>query len=155
MTKYLGVKKKKITAWCTELFCLAIKEATWTKKWNIFFLNLFTRFFLKKKNFFFCFLDGETPICELFKKKKIKRIEHNMKKSKVTGKKKERVIGRGPVTMAVRPVASMPWVTCSAVEDDENPEASLLLNGHILFRNNLNHTTPCQRTLTHCQHWST
>jgi len=37
-----------------------------------------------------------------------------------------------PVTMAVRPVASIPCVTCSAVEFHENPETPFLLNGHIL-----------------------
>jgi len=33
--------------------------------------------------------------------------------------------------MAVRPVPSRPSVTCSAVDDDENPEAPFFLNGHI------------------------
>lgn len=33
--------------------------------------------------------------------------------------------------MAVRPVPSIPSVTCSAVDDDENPEDPFLLNGHI------------------------
>lgn len=35
----------------------------------------------------------------------------------------------GAVTMALRPVPSIPSVTCSAVDDDENPEAPFLLNG--------------------------
>lgn len=34
--------------------------------------------------------------------------------------------------MAVRPVASIPCVTSSAVEDDENPDGPFLLNSHIL-----------------------
>ena len=38
-----------------------------------------------------------------------------------------------PVTMAVRPVPSIPWVTSSAVEEDENPDGSnFLWKGHIL-----------------------
>jgi hypothetical protein len=38
-----------------------------------------------------------------------------------------------PVTMAVRPVASIPLVTCSAVEFHENPETAFLLNGHMMM----------------------
>lgn len=37
----------------------------------------------------------------------------------------------GPVTMAVRPVPSIPSVTSSAVEEDENPDGPFLLNNHI------------------------
>ena len=33
--------------------------------------------------------------------------------------------------MAVRPVPSIPSVTSSAVEEDENPEGPFLLNNHI------------------------
>lgn len=42
------------------------------------------------------------------------------------------IISYEPVTMAVRPDASIPWVTSSAVEDDENPDGPFLQNGHIL-----------------------
>ena len=38
-----------------------------------------------------------------------------------------------PVTMAVRPVASIPWVTCSAVEQAENPDGPFLPQIHILL----------------------
>ena len=38
-----------------------------------------------------------------------------------------------PVTIAVRPLPSIPWVTSSAVEDDENPDAPFPLNGHIFL----------------------
>lgn len=34
--------------------------------------------------------------------------------------------------MAVRPEASIPRVTSSAVEDDENPDGPFLLKSHIL-----------------------
>lgn len=36
-----------------------------------------------------------------------------------------------PVTMAVRPVPSIPSVTCSAVEERENPDGPFLSNHHI------------------------
>ena len=36
-----------------------------------------------------------------------------------------------PVTTAVSPVPSIPFVTSSAVEDPENSEAFALLSGHI------------------------
>jgi len=35
-----------------------------------------------------------------------------------------------PVTIAVRPVPSIPSVTSSAVEEDEKPEPSFLPNSH-------------------------
>lgn len=38
-----------------------------------------------------------------------------------------------PVTMAVSPDPSIPWVTSSAVERAENPEFPLHPNIHILF----------------------
>lgn len=38
-----------------------------------------------------------------------------------------------PVTMEVRPVASIPWVTSSAVELAENPEGPFLPNIHIIL----------------------
>ena len=34
--------------------------------------------------------------------------------------------------MAVRPLPSIPCVTCSAVEEDENPDGPVLLNCPIL-----------------------
>uniref|UniRef100_A0A2P2JFZ9 Uncharacterized protein MANES_06G150100 n=1 Tax=Rhizophora mucronata TaxID=61149 RepID=A0A2P2JFZ9_RHIMU len=37
-----------------------------------------------------------------------------------------------PVTIAVRPDPSTPFVTSSAVDDDENPDGPFLLNHHIL-----------------------
>jgi hypothetical protein len=37
------------------------------------------------------------------------------------------------VTIAVRPVASIPFVTCSAVELPENPDNPFLLNGHMIM----------------------
>lgn len=46
------------------------------------------------------------------------------------------IISYEPVTMAVRPDASIPWVTSSAVEDDENPDGPFLQNGHIALRIN-------------------
>ena len=52
-------------------------------------------------------------------------LHQNLKEKK---KKKE----HGPVTIAVRPVPSTPWVTSSAVEEDENPDGPFLLKGHIL-----------------------
>lgn len=36
-----------------------------------------------------------------------------------------------PVTMAVRPVPSIPCVTSSAVDDDERPDGPFLLNSHM------------------------
>lgn len=36
-----------------------------------------------------------------------------------------------PVTIAVRPEASIPLVTSSAVEAEENPEGPFLMNNHI------------------------
>ena len=42
----------------------------------------------------------------------------------------ERQRKKWPVTIAVRPLPSIPWVTSLAVEYDENPEAPILLNGH-------------------------
>lgn len=41
---------------------------------------------------------------------------------------------RRPVTMAVRPDPSIPWVTSSAVELAENPDAPFLEKGHIVSR---------------------
>lgn len=38
-----------------------------------------------------------------------------------------------PVTMAVSPVPSIPWVTSSAVEVEENPDGPFLLNSPIRF----------------------
>lgn len=46
--------------------------------------------------------------------------------------------------MAVRPVPSIPSVTCSAVDDDENPEDPFLLNGHIFCTHSLSHTRNLQ-----------
>lgn len=40
----------------------------------------------------------------------------------------------GPVTMAVRPEASIPLVTSSAVEAEEKPEGPFPLNSHISFQ---------------------
>lgn len=39
----------------------------------------------------------------------------------------------GPVTMAVRPEPSIPLVTSSAVEEEENPDGPFLLNSHMLI----------------------
>lgn len=39
-----------------------------------------------------------------------------------------------PVTMAVRPEASTPRVTSSAVEDEENPDDPFLLKNHMMSR---------------------
>lgn len=46
-------------------------------------------------------------------------------------KRKSSLSKLGPVTMAVRPVPSIPSVTSSAVEEEENPEGPFLLNNHI------------------------
>ena len=40
----------------------------------------------------------------------------------------------GPVTMAVRPEPSIPCVTSSAVEEDENPDGPFLLKSHIFVQ---------------------
>lgn len=48
-----------------------------------------------------------------------------------------------PVTTAVRPVPSIPWVTSSAVEEEENPDGPFLPKNHIsLFTKfSLTHTS--------------
>lgn len=40
---------------------------------------------------------------------------------------------REPVTMAVRPVPSIPFVTSSAVERAENPDAPFIANIHMFY----------------------
>lgn len=63
------------------------------------------------------------------------QIEHNSVihiRIWIHRRERERVNGFLPVTMAVRPVASIPWVTSSAVEDEENPDGPFLLKSHIL-----------------------
>ena len=54
--------------------------------------------------------------------------EHKKKRPR-WGAKEEKI----PVTMEVRPVASIPWVTSSAVEEAENPEGPFLPNIHIIL----------------------
>ena len=49
----------------------------------------------------------------------------------VQERKKDKKMGRSPVTMAVRPEASMPSVTSSAVEEDENLDDPFVLHKHI------------------------
>lgn len=61
----------------------------------------------------------------------IKFLLHGEMKFKKKNKKKKK-IEHEPVTMAVRPVPSIPRVTSSAVEDEENPDSPFRLNGHIL-----------------------
>lgn len=85
-----------------------------------------------KKNVFFTWMKDTHEKKYIRKKKKI------WKKSE------------GPVTMAVRPVPSRPSVTCSAVDDDENPEAPFLPNGHILSHTQTDKIYHTEMALLHC-----
>lgn len=63
-------------------------------------------------------------------------------------------IEQKPVTMAVRPLPSIPWVTCSAVEVAENPDGPLQLKIHIFVGKEYDHTKQAQTgrvcLTTHC-----
>ena len=60
-------------------------------------------------------------------------VERRKSRKPLSGNETDKNKKTPPVTIAVRPVPSIPCVTSSAVEHAENPEGPFLLNSHIFF----------------------
>lgn len=73
---------------------------------------------------------SEQQFTRAFKKKKRTQISVYYNNFFFFFKKKEL---QKPVTIAVRPVASIPWVTSSAVDEAEKPDGPFLLNKRIII----------------------
>lgn len=117
------------TKFINNFFFLKKKTNFWLTWLNLFSFQSLRLTGWRKTKFFLLFMivfacpNQDTKI--RLKKNPLTKI--SIKDPKLTDERWENL----PVTMAVRPEPSRPSVTCSAVEYQLNPDAPLLLNGHI------------------------